>query len=160
MEVSPVVQIMPGTYAVTCADCEKQLELSDSQLPQRGQQLEMWCPCGNVFHLVCERRRFIRKTVQLDGYLVPSDEDRKEHDNIEVIDVSLGGLRFISQRVDIEVGDALTVCFFLDGVAMKWMEQEIVVRNVQDGHTIGAEFTDQTYNADLDLYLTAFNITA
>ena len=53
----------------------------------------------------------------------------------------------------------MTVCFFLDGVTMKWMEEEIIVRNVYGGQTIGAEFVDQAYNADLDLYMTAFNLT-
>ena len=158
MEASPVIQITPGKYAIICVDCDTQLGLGGAKLPQRGQQLEILCPCGKVLKLVCERRRFMRKEVQLNGYIIQS-EDREERHDIEVLDLSLGGIRFRSQRDGIEIGNIFTARFFLDGVVMKWLAQEIIVRNIHDDQTIGAEFVDQAYNVDIDLHLTTFNIT-
>ena len=58
-----------GRYIVTCKDCDKPWELQREQLPQRGQKLEILCLCGNVFHLACDNRRFVRKPVELAGDL-------------------------------------------------------------------------------------------
>ena len=148
-----------GSYVVTCKDCEKPWELQRGQLPQRGQKLEILCLCGNVFHLACDNRRFVRKPVELAGYLCQSGmASPEEGEAITILDISLGGLRFQSQRSDIQVGDRFNVRFFLDARLGGWIEQDIVARHVQDTYMIGAEFVDPAYNADLDLYLTSYTI--
>lgn len=147
------------SYVVTCKDCEKPWELQRGQLPQRGQKLEILCLCGNVFHLACDNRRFVRKPVELAGYLCQSGmASPEEGEAITILDISLGGLRFQSQRSDIQVGDRFNVRFFLDARLGGWIEQDIVARHVQDTYMIGAEFVDPAYNADLDLYLTSYTI--
>jgi hypothetical protein len=148
-----------GSYVVTCKDCEKPWELQRGQLPQRGQKLEILCLCGNVFYLACDNRRFVRKPVELAGYLCQSGmASPEEGEAITILDISLGGLRFQSQRSDIQVGDRFNVRFFLDARLGGWIEQDIVARHVQDTYMIGAEFVDPAYNADLDLYLTSYTI--
>lgn len=147
------------SYVVTCKDCEKPWELQRGQLPQRGQKLEILCLCGNVFHLACDNRRFVRKPVELAGYLYQSGvASPEEGEAITILDISLGGLRFQSQRSDIQVGDRFNVRFFLDARLGGWIEQDIVARHIQDTYMIGAEFVDPAYNADLDLYLTSYTI--
>jgi hypothetical protein len=147
------------SYVVTCKDCEKPWELQRGQLPQRGQKLEILCLCGNVFHLACDNRRFVRKPVELAGYLCQSGmASPEEGEAITILDISLGGLRFQSQRSDIQVGDRFNVRFFLDARLGGWIEQDIVARHIQDTYMIGAEFVDPAYNADLDLYLTSYTI--
>jgi len=148
-----------GRYVVTCKDCDKPWELQREQLPERGQRLEILCFCGNVFHLACDNRRFVRKPVELAGNLRQSSTAPPEAgEAITILDISLGGLRFQSQRSDIQVGARFNVRFFLDAGLGGWIEQDIVVRHVQDTYLIGAEFVDPAYNADLDLYLTSYTI--
>jgi hypothetical protein len=133
--------------------------LQGEQLPQRGQKLEFLCLCGNVFHLVCDNRRFVRKPVTLVGYLCQSGTDSSEEsEGITILDLSLGGLRFQSQRSDIQVGDRFNVRFSLDAGLGEWIEQDIVVRHIQNTHMIGAEFVDPACNTKLDLYLTSYTI--
>lgn len=148
-----------ASYVVACKDCDKPWELEREQLPQRGQKLEFLCLCGNVFHLACDNRRFVRKPVILAGYLCQSGTaSPEEGEAITIIDISLGGLRFQSQRSDIQVGDRFNVRFFLDARLGEWIEQDIVVRHIQNTHRFGAEFVDPAYNAKLDLYLTSYTI--
>jgi PilZ domain len=155
----PVGLNTSGRYVVTCKDCDKPWGLQREQLPQRGQTLEILCLCGNVFQLACDNRRFIRKPVELAGYLGQSGLASLEAgEAITILDISLGGLCFQSQRSDIQVGDQFNVRFFLGAGWGGWIEQDIIVRHVQDTHMIGAEFVDPAYNADLDLYLTSYTI--
>ena len=159
MTTQPAGLHTSGRYVVTCKDCDKPWELQREQLPQRGQKLEILCLCGNVFHLACDNRRFVRKPVELAGDLYQSGLASPEAgEAITILDISLGGLRFQSQRSDIQVGDRFHVRFFLDAGLWGWIEQDIVVRHVQDTYMIGAEFVDPAYNADLDLYLTSYTI--
>lgn len=159
MTTQPVGLSKSGSYVVRCKDCDKSWELRREQLPLRGQKLEILCHCGNVFHLVCDNRRFARKPVELPGYLYQSGTDAPgEGEAMTILDISLGGLRFQSQRSDIQVGDRFSVRFFLEAGPEGWIEEEIVVRHVQDVYTIGAEFVDSAYNEDLDLYLTSYTI--
>jgi hypothetical protein len=154
-----VVPSTSGSYVARCKDCGKPWELRREQLPQPGQKLEILCYCGNVFYLICDNRRFVRKPVELVGYLCQSGTASPETgEAITILDISLGGLRFRSQRSDIQVGDRLSACFFLDAELGGWIEEEIVVRHVQDTHMVGAEFIDPAYNAHLDLYLTSYTI--
>lgn len=159
MTTQPAGLNTAGSYVVTCRDCDKPWELRREQLPQRGQKLEILCLCGNVFHLACDNRRFVRKSVELAGYLCQSGMASPEAgEAIMILDISLGGLRFQSQRSDIQVGDRFNVRFFLDAGLGRWIEQDIVARHVQDTYMIGGEFDDPAYNADLDLYLTSYTI--
>ena len=159
MTTQPVGLSTSGSYMARCKDCDKPWELRHDQLPQRGQKLEIMCPCGNVFHLVCDNRRFVRKPVELAGCLYNSGTVSSEAgEAITILDISLGGLRFQSQRSDIQVGDQFSVRVFLDAGPGGWIEQKIVARHVQDTYIIGAEFIDPAYNADLDLYLTSYTI--
>lgn len=159
MTTQPAGLPTAGSYVVTCKDCDKPWELQREQLPQRGQKLEILCLCGNVFHLACDNRRFVRKPVELAGYLYQSGTaSPEEGEAITILDISLGGLRFQSQRSDIQVGDRFNVRFFLDAGMGGWIEQDIVARHIQDTYMIGAEFVDLAYNAALDLYLTSYTI--
>jgi hypothetical protein len=160
MTTQPVGLNTAGSSVVRCKDCDKPWELRREQLPQRGQKLEILCVCGNVFHLTCDNRRFVRKPVELAGFLCQGGTaSPEEEEAITILDISVGGLRFESQRSNIQVGDRFKVCFSLDAGPEGGIEQEIVVRHVRGSHMIGAEFIDPVYNTDLDLYLTSYTIT-
>ncbi len=155
-----VLPPQPPLSIVSCKDCGREQSLLREQLPQRGQALEIQCDCGNIYQLACDNRRFLRKSVELSGTLSPVRPSQSdEQEDITLIDISLGGIRFRTAQPNIETGDRFRVRFLLDPIPRTWFEQEIIVRHVQDTTIIGAEFVDQTYNPDLDLYLMSFQVS-
>ena len=145
---------------VACQHCGRERHFRREQLPLPSQALEIQCECGHVYQLVCETRRYVRKPVKLSATLAPLLASRwQAAEAVTVVDISLGGLRLVTLRPDIEVGTRFRVRLLLAPIPNTWFEPEIIVRHVQDGCFIGAEFIEQSHNPDLDLFLMSFQIS-
>lgn len=160
MSTQSTVSTPPRLSVVACQNCGREQHFYREQLPPPGQAVEIQCACGHVYQLVCETRRFVRKPVKLPATLSPLRSSRPEAaEAVTLVDISLGGLRFVTLRPDIEVANRFKIRLLLAPIPNTWFEQEIIVRHVQDGCIIGAEFADQSYHLDLDLFLMSFQIT-
>lgn len=147
------------TYRITCQHCGNHTELRHDQLPRRHRKLTITCDCGHVFKVVCDRRRDERKAVRIEGYLFAVGT-KEQRGDITIVDLSVSGIQFVTELPDIEVGDPFTVGFFLDDASAAWIEQDIIVRSIQDPHLVGAEFSNpDLYSVDLDFYLMAVDIS-
>jgi len=157
MSTAPVLRNSPTTCVVTCKQCGQRTTLGLAQL-QDCYTLPVTCACGHVTRLVRERRRFERKAVKLAGELVDI-RTQVPLAKVNLLDLSLGGVRFVSHQRDVKMEDRFTLIFRLDDACQTTIREDIVVRNVTDSQHVGAEFLcKETYNFELDFYLTPYTI--
>ncbi len=141
-----------SSYSIVCQNCNRKKILYHDQLQHLSHTVKAKCTCGAIFDLVFERRRFYRKKVQLDAQLMDLKSGEKL-DDITVTTLSVGGIGFVSQLDDIDVGARYRVTFYLDNASQAYVAEDLVIRNKNNG-TCGAEFLRQeVYNFDLDFYL-------
>lgn len=96
--------------------------------------------------LPIERRKFIRKKVDLSGFLVGTNSKRHP---VRVLDLSRTGLRTKTiTSHPFKVDQKLQVEFTLDDARESSIAKQIVVRKV-DNNVVDGEFTDiDGYDAD------------
>jgi hypothetical protein len=108
--------------------------------------------------LVRERRRFERKAVQMSGALL-DQQTQVNLATVTILDLSLGGVGFVSPQRAIKMEERFTLIFRLDDDCRTTIREDIVVRSVTDSQHVGAEFLYQEhYNFDLDFYLAPYAV--
>ena len=116
-------------------------------------KLPITCGCGKVMRLVHDRRGFKRKPIELSGTLLDV-MTQAPLATVTITDLSLGGVGFAAHQYTIEVEALFTLTFDLDDDCQTLIQEEIVVRSVQDNQHVGVEFLyKENYNFDLDFYL-------
>ncbi len=138
---------------VSCPHCFKASSISVAGHRTTGRPVRIKCHCGQTFSVVLEYRKFHRKKVHLFGKLLDL-ATRTERFEILITSLSVTGLGFeVKSTHDIRVDDCFEVVFTLDDRFDSTIQEEIVIKRVQD-HAIGAEFRDtEKYNFDLDFYI-------
>ncbi len=134
-----------NTILVTCPKCghERYKDVSiylDLTLDQ-SVQLKYNCPCGHHFSLLIERRRYIRKCVNLKGTLICHKHKSKTPVlDILILDISRYGLKIkLIDKFKIEKGQRVVIQFQLDDQFKSNVSKEAIVKNVISS-TIGVEF--------------------
>jgi hypothetical protein len=76
--------------------------------------------------------------------------------DVQIISLSLGGISFIlAKDISINTGDVFDIQFVLDDDYQSMIHEEIIVRRTND-LCVGAEFSHHdTYNYELDFYISA-----
>ena len=98
MGTSSVVRTGPDSYVITCP-CGQNTALSRAQMHDaQHTTLHVPCGCGCTLQVICERRRFTRKPVQLYGALLHA-VTLAPLTTLTVIDISLGGIGFLSKCI-------------------------------------------------------------
>jgi hypothetical protein len=114
---------------------------------------EISCAYERVVRVRREQRRFQRQAVRLSGTLFEANT-LIPLATLTVTHVSLDGIAFVTQWLDIQVGQAFTVLLRLDDDRQTVLQEDIVVRTKQPTGIIGAAFDDSNrYNFHLDFYL-------
>lgn len=137
---------------ITCPHCDRQKTIPNEQLCKGGRSLRVKCSCQNVFALVTNRRRFQRRDVNFIGDMMVS-ASHKRLAAINIISLSIEGLGFRAEALELQVGDTFTVAFSLDNAAETAIVDEIVICNIHNG-MVGAKFLARNgYNPEIDFYL-------
>lgn len=110
-----------GLVLLTCPHCGLQESVTMARFETLGNALTVQCACRKRFAAVLEKRRSVRKAVQLDGYFTfagehgPEDAKGNIWGPMVVKNLSKSGLCFYSPRVNlIHPGDLLMVRFNLN----------------------------------------------
>ncbi len=159
MEQQTVFPRDDGLVLISCPQCGNQESVPMGKYDKLRNALTVDCPCGNRFAAVLEKRRTLRKRVQLEGYfsvngdLVPTGSDSSIWGPIMVIDLSKDGLRFSSEKANlIQPGDILMVRFNLDNTNKALIHKAVHVISVSDME-VGCRFEGaDNYDITLGFY--------
>lgn len=140
-----------GKIDIKCPKCGKsgQMDISKYVKMDKALNFKAACKCKHVFSISIERRRHIRKLVNLKGVLI----QESQHYPVRVLDISKLGMRILTERgLNIMEGERLSVKFILDDPRRSEVSKEIVVRRKQ-GRDIGCEFVSHEHYDDFGKYL-------
>jgi hypothetical protein len=145
-----------GEGAFICPACNKGVirNLSSFMNTESAVRLKCKCSCGNVYRVLVERRRHVRKPVNLVGmYIFKGSSGTPMKGMIRIRDISRSGIRFSVNNIpDFKVGDKLTIEFTLDDVERSSIREEGVVRRIQS-NMIGLKFATIDHYGKLGQYL-------
>jgi len=140
-----------GKANFTCPECGKvkQMDVSRFRNVDKEIKLKCTCICTHTFSVILERRKYIRKAVNLDGSC--------HHDNewypVKVIDISRLGLKIkIEAGLNVSPGEKLVIDFVLDDADGSRVSKEVIIRTVPKT-ALGVEFLSQDHYDKLGTYL-------
>jgi c-di-GMP-binding flagellar brake protein YcgR len=142
-----------------CEACGKQVVKDVSRFAALDQKIQLrWtCACGRPNSVMLERRRFIRKNVNLAGvYSFKNRDGRSLCAAVTVLDISQRGLRFRPvqdhRQAPLQPGQRLSIRFTLDDQFKTAIDREVIVRKI-NGEMVGAEFISDDHYDKLGAYL-------
>jgi hypothetical protein len=142
-----------------CEACGKQVVKDVSRFTALDQEIQLkWtCVCGRPNSVMLERRRFIRKNVNLAGVCSFETQDgRSLCAAITLLDISQRGLRFKPaqdhRQPPLKPGQRLSIRFNLNDQFKTAIDREVIVRKV-NGDVVGAEFISDDHYDKLGAYL-------
>jgi hypothetical protein len=159
MEQQPVFPRDNGLVLLTCPRCGLQESVSVDQFNRLGNAIGVTCSCDKHFSAVLEKRRSMRKAVNLDGFFTlkgdsgPHAAEGSIWGPMVVIDLSKAGLRFSSYRANlVHSGDLLMVRFNLDNANQALIHKPAEVVSIsKDG--VGCRFLGaDSYDITLGFY--------
>jgi hypothetical protein len=126
-----------NTVVFTCPYCGNQREVYVSLF--RGKS-KLRIKCCDVFSVIIEFRKRVRKTPQLKGtYINHSQKDSKG--DLAVQNLSVTGLSFTCLNIHLfKMEDELTIEFMLDDEHRTVIRKDAIVRGVRKS-SVGCEFT-------------------
>ena len=125
-----------------CPKCEqlKTVDVRKFVYSNRNIKINCKCSCGHQWTSVLERRKQLRKMVNLPGTCDFTRGNRVFQSRLKVMDLSARGIKF---KLDIDrkplVGDSLNLEFHLDDENRTLVKTKAKVRFVK-GETIGTTF--------------------
>lgn len=158
MAASFVVRTSINSCAITCQHCAAHIAISTTRLQQHRAPTNLVCEdCGHTFQIVRDERRFPRMTLCLEGMLLEVSTHAPLA-SLTITDLSLSGLRCrMIDHPHLQVGALYTIVFRLNDAIQSKIQEDIVVRQLYDAQTVGAEFhPPDHYNFDLDFYLNSW----
>ena len=137
---------------IICPKCELKKNIDVTDFKDTHKKLKAKCRCGEVFPLILEFRKHVRKKVRLHGeYLI---QGKNEKGKINIEDISLGGIRFASLEPHyISRNDTVELKFTLDNPMRTEIHTPVKIRWIID-HNVGGQFFDpKSLEKDLGRYL-------
>lgn len=135
----------------TCGHVQK--EPAGNYKDIRG-PVRIQCPCGHVYDIEVEFRKFYRRETRLDGVYAPVSDPRGWC-KIIVKNLSLGGCGFEMAAGNVlHPGDEISIEFKLNDVKQTLVKRKAVVLSVR-GRFVGCRFKELpgTFDPDLGFYL-------
>lgn len=142
-----------NTATFVCPKCQKSKTANVSKYKhiEQAVRVKFKCPCGHSYSVILERRKHIRKQLNLSGNFV--NKKNSERGNMIITDLSRSGLRLrLNFAQELEPGDRLDLEFTLDDKPRSVVKKEVIVRSVQD-LSIGVEFVHSEHFDKLGPYL-------
>ena len=140
-----------GMATFACPECQKvkRMDVSKYRVREKVVKLKYRCSCGHRYPVFLERRRHVRKEMELMGSI------KKGRAGIPVIvrDLSMSGMKLKSGvKLPFSPDDRITVEFVLDDAGRSVVKKEVIVRTVF-GFFIGVEFLSHEHYDKLGPYL-------
>ena len=139
-----------------CPECEhlKTVDVRKFLYSNKKVKINCKCSCGHEWASVLERRKQLRKMVDLPGTCDFARGDRVFQGRLKVMDLSINGMRF---KLDTDrkplVGDTLNLEFHLDDKNRTLVKTSAKVRSVK-GESIGTKFgSSDLIGPELGFYL-------
>ncbi|MBI5897174.1 MAG: zinc ribbon domain-containing protein [Desulfobacterales bacterium] len=156
----PVFPRDDGLVLLTCPTCGLQEPVSVERFDKLGKTIAVSCSCGKHFAAVLEKRRFLRKSVRLQGYfslggdLGPIGSGGNLWGTMLVKDLSRAGLRFTTEKASLlHPGDLAMVRFNLDNTNHALIHKPARVISITS-HGVGCLFEGaDSYDITLGFYL-------
>jgi len=142
-----------NTATFVCPECKKwkTKDVSRYKNTETSVRVKIKCPCGHSYDVILERRKSIRKNLNLPGKF--NNYKNSESVNVTVTDISQTGLRIkLDFPQDFAPGDKLNLEFILDDKQRSLVKKKVVVRSVK-GLSVGAEFFSAEHYDKLGSYL-------
>jgi len=143
-----------NTATFACPKCKrhKTTDVTKYKHIETSVRVKIKCPCGHAYDVILERRRYLRKNINLNGKFIYLKND--EAGGMTVTDISRYGLRLkLKFPYNFEVGDKLLLDFTLDDKQESFVSnKEVIVRSVK-GLSVGAEFAHTEHYDSLGQYL-------
>lgn len=128
------------TATFKCPQCErtKTADVSEYKTSRSAVRVNCKCPCGHAYTVLLERRKYIRKNLNLNGIYHNLGNDIRGR--LKIMDMSRSGLRLeVSDPTDFKSGDCLKLTFKLSDKEQTTITREVYVRTIKDKY-IGVEF--------------------
>jgi hypothetical protein len=125
----------------TCPQCTKSKAMDVSKILFSANKIsfKVKCPCGNIFPVTIERRKFYRKETKLPGVFLL--ENNSKEVPMTVTNISRSGLQFISSKNEIlTIGTKVLVKFRLDDRSKSLIKKNGIIKRIE-GATVGIEFS-------------------
>ena len=140
------------TANFTCVECGvvNQKDVSKYIKHDKVVKLKYRCPsCKHSFSTLLERRRSIRKIVNLTGCL---KKNSKKY-SIIVEDISKHGFGItIVEKVSIKIGEQIEIEFNLDDTPKSIIQRVVLVKKIFLHNKIGCEFPSSEHTGNLGKY--------
>ena len=152
----PKTYVRPDNTAVlTCPHCKYQKVILANKFKGHNHKIKVKCLCQNVFMVVIEFRKRVRKKTFLRGtYINHSQKDSGGYLVIE--NISVTGVAISNVDVNkFKVGDELSLEFALDDEYGTEIKKEAIVRSVRQSN-IGCDFEkpEDDFGSKLGYYIT------
>lgn len=135
----------------SCPKCfkERQMDVSQFSSAQREVKIKCVCSCKHEFSVILERRKHIRRQVDLEGLLLYQQDAWP----VKIIDISRLGLLVVTQEnLELAPGQKIVLEFGLDDAAQSRVTKDLIVRS-SVGKEIRVEFMSQDHYDKLGPYL-------
>jgi predicted RNA-binding Zn-ribbon protein involved in translation (DUF1610 family) len=142
-----------NTATFVCPECQKSktADVSKYKNIEKAVRVNFKCPCGHSYSVLLERRKHIRKQLNLSGSFI--NKKNSERGNMSITDLSRSGLRIkLNFPQNLEPGDKLDLEFTLDDKLRSVVKKEVIVRSVKD-LSVGVEFIHSEHFDKLGPYL-------
>ncbi|MBW1892446.1 MAG: PilZ domain-containing protein [Deltaproteobacteria bacterium] len=142
-----------NTATFVCPECQKSktTDVSKYKNIETAVRVKCKCPCGHSYSVLLERRKHIRKNLNLTGTFINIKNSGRG--NMTVTDLSRSGLRIkLNSPQDLVPGDKLNLEFILDDKQRSVVNKEVIVRSIKN-LSIGAEFSHTEHYDKLGSYL-------
>ena len=139
-----------------CPACENSVvrDLSKVAHAKSAIRVKCNCKCGNIFRVLVERRKNIRKSVNLVGmchFIDGSGKNKKRL--IKIHDISFSGLQFsLNDIPKFRFGDQIIVDFRLDDRERNEVKEKGIVIRITS-KIVGLQFASEDRCRPLKLYL-------
>lgn len=136
---------------IPCPECKNTYQKDVSKFigHKKEVKLKYTCKCKHQFTVLLERRRFIRKDKELNGYLI---SDRRKTP-LKVLDISKYGIKLkLFSKNQPAVGDILTLEFILDDPGHSRVTTKVKIKRLLFPDTLGCEFLDPDHYDNLGKY--------
>jgi hypothetical protein len=138
----------------TCPQCTKSktIDVSKILFSTNTISLKIKCPCGNIFPVKIERRKFYRKETNLRGVFLL--ENNSKEFPMTVNNISRSGIQIKSSKTEnLKLDDQVLVQFRLDDKSRSLIKKKGTIRRIE-GMNIGIEFSYiDEYDKILGFYL-------
>ena len=135
----------------SCPECgnEKKMDVAKFTHVDKEVKLKVTCKCSHVFPVILERRKHVRREVNLPGNLIKGGEKYL----IQVIDISRLGLKICMEEImNLKLDDKVFIDFILDDAGKSRVSKEVIVKKI-DKKYIGVIFLSDDHYDKFGAYL-------